>query len=731
MGIRWLWPYLLSRIAKQKQRMASAEQINALTFDHLFGQTTMAEGMTMLLARGYLASVVFPPADLKGPGLLDWLYWNNNAHTATDGASYTSLLVSPGTSTRLKAYQVYDALAAAYNADKSGFLSQHYTAARIDQLAADEPATSGTDQTAAFKALTSNATGEATPDLVINAPHPFWGAEATVGNNTTPSATQFSLTSLVNMGAGCIVYWHDQATGARYKMWSQVTAWSGGSTPLVTVSPPLPAIPVVGDKFYYSTIPAAAKTLTDAQPTGYKTLSLASNFSALPMRNAAGLTTAVFDGHFASATVTNASSTRAAAPYYTIWSALLPAIWNKWFQYYASLGGQVDWCLLNTFMDLSDAPYIWKSTTVSQAGLDADASQKAALTTRVGWDLSNFDSWFPDSNGDGIRSNFLDSRVREGQRYESAMMTDYAALCEQIYDAITPHFPNVKFCDYHVARYAPSTHLTSKFFSEHPGLCAGCTCGTHNCEHPYDDVSFSYDDRTGAYESGPAGQSWTMPNITGLVHGTALAQWAGFTTSLRRIRTLVAASNLPIAIWTQFKDYNSVALTPSLSTIFGSDLWYEKQFHILLHGGQILYWNSTGSSYTHGSGAVETVTDLPLQNALTEANAAIGYQNIVPKSFDRIGWDQDYIATKGDCGGRHVWRVTKNPALTATVNQTAAGVTLTIGASELSIPGGRLHTPANPVSTLGWWIVQPRSTLPSATTYRRTPHEQDHFWRTP
>lgn len=670
--------------------MPTDQQLSQLSWPKVARQATCAEFVAMLVALDYLETDPGNvPSDLRGAGILDFLYWNDNAHSALDGASYTSLLQDPdNNATKLKAAVVWSELATAFAADKAGFLTTHFSAARGEAIANDQP-TTGTDDTAkTHKALTWSATGQTTPDLIVMAPYPRWSTtEITLTG--TPTTTSITASAATNADVGSIIYWHDQASGARYQMWSQVSAKLGNT---LTLSPALPLTPSSGDKVVFNSAVGAVKTALDALPAGYKSLLVAGNSSYLPMRNAAGFTYACYDDHFASTTTSGIGTggspfaNRQAAPVLDVWESLLPPMMTAWRAALESAGATVDWWVLNTFMDFVDSGFFWSSSAVNETVLVANATVKAAIEAEVGFDLDDFDA---------LQPNFMTTALQESMRYNSMKMNRYGESLGTLCTALTTG-SSAKSFDYHACRQAPSVYWLTPSFSERPGMFAGIAPGTHSSDNAYGAVNFPYDDSATAYDAGPAGQSWTMPNMTGLDTDTDLAKWAGLTCSVMNLRSMFCASALPLAPWVPFEEYNATDKTASAGTLYDSPLYQELVFHALLHGGQLACWNGDGA----------TNDDLPLQAALTEANQAIGFETLLPASYDVLDFDQDYIATCADVGGRFVYRVTYNPNIAApSITETSDGIYLAFVNDTLFIRGGRVANDfASSYTTSGAWI---------------------------
>lgn len=673
--------------------MPTLAEVAALTFDAVLAQATAAETVAMLLHYGYIAEdPETVPADLKGPGVLDFLRYNENAHSANNGTSYTGLLIDPDNpSTQLESFAVLNGLAAEFAQGKRAFLDLHFTPPRVHAIATQRPQTTAGDAAKTHRAMCSGATGETTPDLLATV-IPWWppGNAFTVEASPSPTTTVFKLSSGASgtndIYNGAIIWFPNLANGDRYKQWSQVVDYDGASK-TITISPALAHAPVSGDNVRISSTPASAKSTLDSRPAGYRSIAL-SIFLTPPVTIAAvpSRSIAAYDYEFTTATT--------GGPWFTIWESIVPAYVGKWFEYLESLGGVFDFVL----NDFEVVPSIWKSF-LTEAVVTGGGSLSTDLENALGWDLDQFAE---------VQADYLDVYKLQTFRWNTLMMEQNGERMSLLYEAIEEHFPDHNFCDYDSHRVAPGTWLIGPAFSYQPPYGCGQKVGTHVSADPYGGCYRPWSFEESDYLQ-PAGESWTQPNNTGLNLASSVVKWAGFTCDVMFIRSICVASNLPKAIWANFQNHNSVVQDRNSNALYDSDLWYEKIFALLMSDVQLLYWNAQGVTFQG-----EDVTDLPLKEALDEFNEILGFETIRPLSLDRVAFDQDLIIHKCDAGGRIVWRIVPNPNVSSTIEQTDAGVTVSAGDTEFVIPYGKIWEADSPVSTAGVWVEQtfpPRSIL--------------------
>lgn len=148
--------------------------------------------------------------------------------------------------------------------------------------------------------------------------------------------------------------------------------------------------------------------------------------------------------------------------------------------------------------------------------------------------------------------------------------------------------------------------------------------------------------------------------------------------------------------------------------------YYQEQLmHAALTGVEFFFlWNPHHPYWT------DVVNDCPLfdsdneivNRVLSEFNALAGAQGRVTLVTDLADWYSDWLLTGMRAGGRKVWRFTPLE-YEATVQRAAIGAADTLVSTNplvfqtlqnrIEFPFGTIHTPENPSSSKGFWIVQP------------------------
>lgn len=107
---------------------------------------------------------------------------------------------------------------------------------------------------------------------------------------------------------------------------------------------------------------------------------------------------------------------------------------------------------------------------------------------------------------------------------------------------------------------------------------------------------------------------------------------------------------------------------------------------------------------------VKRASDVVLDNILTELNTLVGFADRKAVVFTAPSWTDGYVLSGVEANGNRVYRLTPDPTQSVSVSTAGGDVTFTIGGKVVSIPNATIYTPANPTSTLGYWIVQTQGT---------------------
>jgi Ca2+-binding RTX toxin-like protein len=170
-----------------------------------------------------------------------------------------------------------------------------------------------------------------------------------------------------------------------------------------------------------------------------------------------------------------------------------------------------------------------------------------------------------------------------------------------------------------------------------------------------------------------------------------------FVSEVKFLRTQVAASSTPLMPWISDRDW--------LLNDQGTDWTYypEMVFHAALSGtDNFLWWKYSWDPDPANTSIVSRLLD--------ELNPLIGYADRKTLSLTNADWSDGYVLTGMEANGRRVWRLTPDPTQPVTVLSSSGDVRIQIGSQVVSIPNSSIYTPSNPVSTLGYWIVQTKGT---------------------
>ena len=170
-----------------------------------------------------------------------------------------------------------------------------------------------------------------------------------------------------------------------------------------------------------------------------------------------------------------------------------------------------------------------------------------------------------------------------------------------------------------------------------------------------------------------------------------------FVSDVKFMRTQVAAADAPLAPWVGSRDW--------LESDRGRDFTYyvEDIFHAVMSGARDLLWWKPSQTTDLANSAV-------LSAALKELDGLVGFDNRTELVRTDAPYDDGYVLSGLDAGGRRVWRLTPDPSLPVTVLSSSGTVAIQVGGKLVQISNASIYTPTNPSSTLGYWIVQTAGT---------------------
>lgn len=196
---------------------------------------------------------------------------------------------------------------------------------------------------------------------------------------------------------------------------------------------------------------------------------------------------------------------------------------------------------------------------------------------------------------------------------------------------------------------------------------------------------------------GPSLPRLEVPNST---KGLVLRLWQsypGFVGDVMIARSMVAASRVPILPWIEHPELKR----ERHGWTEGHPYYAETVFHLALNGADdFLYW---------------VWSELPdpaagnrrLAQVLTELDPLVGLTPRRTLSFGPVSWDDPYLLTGMEAGGRRIWRWTPRAGRSWEL-VSRQPVRITIGDLDLELPESELYEPAEPASNLGLWIIQTR-----------------------
>ncbi|MBX9791864.1 MAG: hypothetical protein K2Y37_23320 [Pirellulales bacterium] len=169
--------------------------------------------------------------------------------------------------------------------------------------------------------------------------------------------------------------------------------------------------------------------------------------------------------------------------------------------------------------------------------------------------------------------------------------------------------------------------------------------------------------------------------------------YKAFVADVKLFRTQAAVANVPFTPW---------ITSPSwLLQDQGVNYTYypEMVLHAALNGAQdFVWWKATWDADLTGAATINKL--------LVELDGLVGYADRKTLTLTDVGFADGYTLTGMEAGGRRVYRLTPDPNQTLTVLSSTGTVSIRIGSQTVTIPNASIYSPANPASTLGYWIVQ-------------------------
>jgi len=192
-------------------------------------------------------------------------------------------------------------------------------------------------------------------------------------------------------------------------------------------------------------------------------------------------------------------------------------------------------------------------------------------------------------------------------------------------------------------------------------------------------------------------------NTTATAWFTVFNSYNGLVGDVMELRSHAATSDQPILPWISSPQFQAVRF----------NLQYEHYgegiFHAALAGAtDFMLWKWSGFG-------LDPETDAYVADLLEELNSLIGFEDRHTLSRDQISWQDGYVLTGMEAGGRRIWRLTPDPDLPFT-QLPGGSARFQIGNRIVEIPGGTVYHPPTSNSPLGIWIVQN-----SAPSYLRQP----------
>lgn len=391
-------------------------------------------------------------------------------------------------------------------------------------------------------------------------------------------------------------------------------------------------------------------------------------------------------------------SSGAYTAYYCPWlynyTSTIKARMQNFFNTYKQIGGKVDIVVLDTEQGFSR----WQVTEAQLAAIQSDPRfstndarfpqsdiRYRALATQLGTsDLNKVWSytWTGHSSPEPyyyvIWNNLLIDWVHAYQN-------------DAIYAPIRQHFPSVKLSQYEAVHRSPSLYVPDEAGHNDSYCSPGLYCSTGSHVGTEQAPRLLYDENVPMIGNAPltlSGQTYTQTSFN------------GFKYNVNRVReAYLASTSTPMSPWVAFK------------SLTDARYYEEALLHVLLLRTEyVLYWNPKEGPPSDATDA----DDEAVAKSIDEYNKLVGYSSKQIRTTTLTDWKADYVLSGALSMGRKVWRFTPNTddsssAQSKIVSETPQGVVVQTAQARITFTDGRIHRPANPVSSRGLWIIQPQN----------------------
>lgn len=684
----------------------------------------------------------------------------NSGYTGSTstGLDYTRSLLTNSN----KPFQVLADLTASYDADKSAFCELYFPDSEVlSWIAPGLPSTNSTDPEKTLTAYTW------TSDTAITATYPklkyhvpwFNGLSAYRGTvnagtlTTTSFTTSLVQTSPSGMHVGNAIAF---TYGPNADVVRKITAFNAG---VVTVDTPLPFTPTVGDRFFCPQPPAVIKAATDAQEEGYRYITLPGSgiggttvqlgdvisgnpqtlFGAfydpqftpfyqgrisnatdsgglirLTISGPHGLTTGAciivtgvggvtaanatwfitvvdstsftLDGSaFAGAYTSGGTYNQLGGLFLDRFNAIMPAVYAIWWPSYAEIGGECDAVAWDSEVSrgLFEFDYYNPTNALKQFQAIAADPRTVALAPVLGWDTSDPNLWLT------IQQNF---RTDLRSLLFTAWSNYYIGECVRpMVETVKQYYPEaINFYYDELGRNCPGSYLGIDSASRFTPVF-GCEpmLADYSSASPY---GYDYNPRWLWSANSGNGANVASGCGTSVINNCNL--WNSFLKDMARVKMMGVATTNGKWHWTTTKSDNPA---PTVANYYTTNLYYDLIFHLVTSNANVAYYAS-GTNGANDNNAI--------QNALIEAEEMVAWNPTIPVLNDPPGWDEPYLVSKADCGGKYIWRITPYYGTAITTSTLNGVLTITIGSETIEIPGGVVVTPSGTPLGTGIWVYQ-------------------------
>lgn len=390
-------------------------------------------------------------------------------------------------------------------------------------------------------------------------------------------------------------------------------------------------------------------------------------------------------------------------PWMDDWFSVVQPRWDTFFRDYAAIGGKVDVVTIDNEVMSSVASLDWVK-------IPSILSNPKFTQTNTNFPVGNLARGSMQSKMGNLATLLTNQTNCEAVgclTYATMLLYDWfnSYMNRATYDAARAYFPNIAVTNFGTSAYDFEEYKLP-IFNYTTSCLAGSYCSSGVVIGNYQQPGYMYG-----------------PNVAhpGTAFDNVHPYQNTYFSKLREETIYTKISRLSAPETGMAPLYASAYYTATRPDGF----YAEGIFHSLAAGSDFLNnWHD---------GAPTIPDERALSEAMDEFDAIAGFEDKNTLMFEddwlneRLtranpsAWNDDFLLTGIESGGRNVWRFTPEAGHVAEIPNVASTlvstnpVTFQTAQYRIEFPEGKIYTPPNTASNLGYWIVQPEGEYPVIT----------------